>query len=136
MLSIIIREKVEGSEYKYLIKKGMYAYTAFHTEKGFNQFLEIANIKLNEPRIIESEKHGKLYSYLIDSEIDEILFWELEEVPKEAKKFKGLSNGSYVDCYYIHTENGAKIFRPNPNAKEVYKPLSLDEHIKYSKING
>ena len=136
MIYIKIREKHELSEYKYIIERNMCGYTAFYTEKGFKQFLEVANLELNEPRIVETEKYGKVTTYLIDSEIQEKSFWNLEELPLGAKKFIGLSNGSYTECYYIHTEKGAIIFRPNPNAKEVYKPLSREESLEYGRING
>ena len=60
----------------------------------------------------------------------------MEEIPEDAIKFKGLSNGSLVDCYYIHTEKGSDIYKPNSNAKDVYKPLPLKEHIEFQRING
>ena len=136
MISISIREKVKNSDYKYIITKGACAYCAFHTEKGFNQFIKIANLKLENPRIVESEECGKVFTYIIDAEIIETSFWDSTDIPVGANKFKGLSNGSYVDCYYVHTDNGSIIFRPNPNAKEVYKPLTLQEHLAYSRVNG
>ena len=51
------------------------------------------------------------------------------------KKFKGLSNGSIVDCYAGIGENIIEIFRPNPNAKEVYQPMTHEEEMKYRKEN-
>lgn len=138
-ISIQILEKVEQrSDYKYIIQKGWYAYCAYHTEKGFNDFLERCNIDLSKytPRVNETEENGKIETYYLDVQVEEVSFWKLEDIPVGAIKFTGLSNGSYVDCYYIHTENGAKIFRPNPNAKEVYKPMSIEEHIEFSRING
>lgn len=139
MITVIIRERIPSNEYKYLIRKDLFGYTAFKTEKGFKRFLEIANIQLTEytkQYSVKTDDFGIVTSHLIDTVIDEISFWSLNEIPENAKSFKGLSNGSYVDCYYIHTEDGAKIFRPNPNAKEVYKPLSLEEHLEYSSIWG
>ena len=64
------------------------------------------------------------------------LFWDLNELPKNAKKIKALSNGSIVDCYYKKTKKEILFYRPNPNAKNVYNPLKIDEHIKYQKENG
>lgn len=140
MLRIYINERVErASDYKYIIEKGMYNYCAFHTQKGFEEFLERANINFDKCKpvnIIETKEKGKIEIYSLDVEIEEKSFWKLEDIPQGAKKFKGLSNGSYVDCYYIHTEKGSRIFKPNPNAKEVYKPLTLEEHIQYGKIHG
>lgn len=138
MIQLTIRERVSDSDYKYLVTRGATSYTAFHTEKGFLNFLKIANINLEneEPRVFETKENGKVSTYFLDTNIVEKSFWANEELPEGAKCFKGLSNGSYVDCYYVHTEDGAVIFRPNPNAKNVYKPLSLDEHIAFSRVNG
>lgn len=139
MITITIMEKTKyDSDYKYLITRGAYSYCAFHTEKGFKSFLEIANINLDsvEPRTFESEENGKVNTYFLDTIIEEKSFWSHDELPKEAICFKGLCNGSYVDCYYQHTDNGSIIFRPNPNAKEIYNPLSLEEHLEFSRING
>jgi hypothetical protein len=63
--------------------------------------------------------------------IENKYFWALDELPSDAKQYTGLSNGSLVDCYY--TEDC--IYRPNPNAKEVYNPLPISEHIAFMRIN-
>ena len=63
-------------------------------------------------------------------------FWDLKELPKDAKLIKALSNGSIVDCYFTNDGKTIKFYRPNPNAKNVYKPLPLKEHIEYQKQYG
>src|SRR5699024_11779541 len=78
----------------------------------------------------------RIHTYETIGTIEENMFWKLEELPENAIKYKGLCNGSVVDCYYIHTENGSKIYKPNPNAKEVYKPLQFDEHMEFIKNCG
>lgn len=40
-----------------------------------------------------------------------------------------------VDCYFLNDGETIHIYRPNPNAKEVYKPLSLKDHINFVKNN-
>ena len=64
------------------------------------------------------------------------LFWNREEIPVDAKPIKALSNGSIVTCYYTNDGETITIYRPNPNAKEVYKPLSIEEHIAHVKTYG
>ena len=49
-------------------------------------------------------------------------FWKLEDVPAGCTPIKLLSNGSMVDGYF--------------NAKAVYKPLSIEEHITFQRENG
>lgn len=132
-------DSVQGG-YKYLIKDyGFRPYTAYETDKGFNDWLERSNLKLEHIETNSIEADGEMTTvdiYKAHGTITDRLFWDMKEVPENAKKFKGLSNGSLVDCYYIHTENGAEIYRPNPNAKEVYKPLSLEEHLEFQRVNG
>ena len=55
---------------------------------------------------------------------------------KRAKKIKALSNGSIVDCLFINDGKRVKFYRCNPNAKDFYKPLSLERHIKFQQSKG
>lgn len=55
---------------------------------------------------------------------------------KRAKKIKALSNGSIVDCLFVNDGKRVKFYRCNPNAKDFYKPLSLEKHIKFQQTNG
>lgn len=132
------RNDQQQGGYKYLIRD-VYAYTAYKTDKGFNDWLKRTNLTLELDRIDTFERDGELKTaktYKAHGTIEERSFWCMDEVPENANMFKGLSNGSLVDCYYIHTKNGSEIYRPNPNAKNVYEPLSLEDHIEYQKING
>ncbi len=63
-------------------------------------------------------------------------FWKREDVPAEAKPIKALSNGSIVTCYFTNDGETIRIYRPNPNAKDVYKPLSTELHIAHVKTYG
>ena len=133
----------------YVLKKGtqqgeagecwlkMDDYPGFHfaSFKNLNQarkFFEIFGVKFsplydNELyEVWESDKFFKDGGY----------FWKKEELPAGAKKIKALSNGSIVDCYYQIKKDNVLFYRPNPNAKRVYKPLSLEEHIKFQSENG
>ena len=74
-------------------------------------------------------------SHKIDSRCDGG-FWKREDVPAEAKPIKALSNGSIVTCYFTNDGETIRIYRPNPNAKEVYKPLTTELHIAHVKIYG
>lgn len=55
---------------------------------------------------------------------------------EHAKKFKCLSNGSIVDGYFTNDGDTIKIYRCNPNAKDFYNPLPLEEHINYQRNHG
>ena len=83
---------------------------------------------------------GKYQRYTMDKNIVEPLgyggFWKLEDLPDGVKPIKALSNGSIVTCYYLDAGDRIEFYRPNPNAKEVYKPLNTDLHIAHMKIYG
>lgn len=63
-------------------------------------------------------------------------FWSLDEIPDEAKPIKALSNGSVVTCYFTNDGKTIRFYRPNPNAKRVYHPLSVVDHIAHRRIYG
>lgn len=130
------RSDINQGGYKYLIA-GTTAYEAFVTDKGFREWLARTKLKLEQIQVDEELEYlniSKIYRVL--GVIKEVLFWTMDEVPKDATHFKGLSNGSLVDCYCKPVTQGAIIFRPNPNAKDVYKPMPINEHIAYQKIHG
>ncbi|GGJ57338.1 hypothetical protein [Virgibacillus salexigens] len=129
-LTVIAYEKPlqEKMNYKYLIKSsGFQSYTAYKTDKGFQFFLESRNLQLKLVDEIYNENTGMTRIYNVIGEVQEESFWHIKDIPQEAIAYKDLSNGSIVACYYLHNINGATIYRPNPNAKEVYDPMPLDD---------
>lgn len=74
--------------------------------------------------------------YNVKESFAEASFWHKSEVPKDARPILGHSNGSIVKCYWRKVNDVIELYRPNPNAKEVYKPLPLDLHIAIYKHNG
>lgn len=129
MVTVIKREKAENHEYKYLIRKGVYSWTAFHTEEGFNKFMEILKLENGKTEVNENPTYGKIEITMYEKEIEDTRFWTMEDV-KDYEHFIGLSNGNYTDCYYKTTKDKVIIARPNPNAKEVYKPYDYFEMAK------
>ena len=80
--------------------------------------------------------HGKVQWFVAENiEIQEKSFSKMEDIPENAVKYTDLSNGSLVDCYYTNENNIYTLYRPNPNAKEVYKPMELRQHTEYILIN-
>ena len=115
-----------------LRNSGINGYGAFQTDKGMEKFLKITNTKM-----IPIGEEG-LNQYVLSKQIQEILFWNLNDIHNFEKctAFVGLSNGSLVTCYAYNDDKQVIIWRPNPNAKNVYKPLSIEEHIKYNREFG
>ena len=117
---------------------GMYHVADFQTQEQLNKFLDTLGIKVG--KMLEQNEGGLLgvYSrYELSHKInDDGHFTSLEELPKGAKPIKALSNGSIVTCYYLNDGETVTIYRPNPNSKSIYKPLSINEHIKHVKTYG
>lgn len=55
---------------------------------------------------------------------------------RRAKPYWGLSNGSIVENRFVSTENEVIFYLTNPNDKEHYKPLSLEDTVKFIKEKG
>ncbi len=109
----------------------------FPSMEKLREFMEFAGLKLGE--LTEEKRMGQAGMFRIwnvDCEVSEHGFKELSQIPKGAKSFTGLSNGSLVTCYLMNTGKVLHIYRPNPNYKAVYNPLSVDEHIAYCRENG
>ena len=134
------RNDIKQQGYKYLIKTSpAMSYTAFKTDAGFKEWLERSNLRIIFKQTMAEyteDEVKKVELYKAKGVIETISFWHMEEIPAHAKAYKGLCNGSIVDCYYVHTGAGAKVFKPNPNAKEVYKPLSLEEQLQFKAMKG
>lgn len=63
-------------------------------------------------------------------------FWKLDDLPIGAKPIKALSNGSIVTCYFTNDGENILFYRPNPNAKGVYRPMALEDHLAHRRIYG
>ena len=63
-------------------------------------------------------------------------FWTLDEIPAGAFPVVGLSNGSLVRCYATNDGETVSVYRPNPNAKAVYHPLTTKAHLAYVRAHG
>lgn len=121
--------------YKFLIDNvGLYmCLRAFRTVRGFKQFVEVYKLK-KIGTVTAHEYCGEKYVCgRLSGKFKVLSFWHKEDLPKGCKKFVDLCNGSYVECYYTDIKGIRTIFEPNPNAKEVYKPLN---YAKYAKLYG
>ena len=115
-------EKGTESGYQYIVR----GVTAFRTKKEFESCLKNLNIslKFRETRVTDS---NIIKIYTAEKKITKKSFWKKEEV-EGLKKVVGLSNGYKVDCYIFYNIDGinVEIYRPNPNAEEVYNKHDLN----------
>ena len=110
----------------------------FPSRTKLKEFLDFAGLEI--ARLIEKRYMGKCGMYrqwdVKPVDLEEHGFNKVEDLPRDAKAFTGLSNGNLVTCYLKNDGKTLKIYRPNPNCKEVYKPLSIEDHISFCRENG
>lgn len=123
-----------GCGYKYIVTRGVNAWTAFCTDRGFRRFMKLYGLKIN-PALTEYKdcrKQGRgrwINCTCFEKKVlDDFYFWQREDVPAEAKPVVDMCNGSYVTCYVLDKGDSVEFYRPNPNAKEVYDPRTTEEH--------
>lgn len=95
---------------------------------GFNYKLE--EEQTNHPI------YGTYRKYSMSHMIVEESFRNISELPEGVNPIIALSNGSLVTCYFYNDGKVITMYRPNPNDKDIYKPLEINEHIKHVKENG
>lgn len=95
--------------------------------------------ELNEEKFYDDNPNVSFKSFTCSHDFKDYScggFWDIRDVPADAKHIKALSNGSIVDCYYINDGQSIIMYRPNPNSKEFYKPINIKEHLKHVEVCG
>ena len=134
-LTIYLDGKMSEWGYKYVITKDFSRWTACRNDNEFRYFIQNTGLTIN-PKCTEIHDYsdrGKgriITTSFYKHKIDERLFWNIEEVPVNAKQFIELCYGSYVNCYTVIEADKTTIYRPNPNAKSVYLPYEYFEIVK------
>lgn len=124
-----------------IIIKGFtgFYFAEFDTMEQLDFFAEMLGFTYRLTGEEQSDRFGTYREYTTSHKINSPSdggFWARTEVPAGAKPFKALSNGSIVTCYFWNDGETIHIYRPNPNAKDVYKPLALNDHLAHRKIYG
>src|SRR5699024_11078237 len=78
--------------YKYLIRgKCLTGNTAFRTDKGFQDWLQRSNLRLQFIKTSATyggEEIKRVHMHETIGTIEENMFWKLEELPEDATQFK------------------------------------------------
>ena len=124
-----------------IMRDYQFYFAEFDNHNQFNTFLDTLGIDFIMDEIHNQDTTDELIiGHLSHKIIDDYAggFWQLYQLPKKRTLIKGLSNGSIVDCYFSkdNRKKEVKWYRPNPNAKNVYVPLSTEDHIAHQKIYG
>lgn len=67
---------------------------------------------------------------------DDIAPYISDEKPDGAEYLWSLSNGSIVRNWFMEQDGVICVHRINGNNKKLYRPLPLDEHIRFQRENG
>jgi hypothetical protein len=138
---VVFREDRQGKE-QYPIFVGHYGtcgvFAGFSTLEQYQHYIKEYNIDIDyfSKRTNSNPIDGITEIFRCMNDFYTVLFWNINDLPQNCKKIKALSNGSIVDCYYLKNGKDIIMFRPNPNAKELYKPLPIKEHIEHSNKFG
>ena len=125
----------------WIIHNGLYYLAEFDKKEQLDFFAETLGFTYEmkdgeTTRTRDGEESTYIEYTLSHSFEEEPSFWKREDVPALARPVKLLSNGRIVTGYVWNDGKTIHIYRPNPNAKEVYKPMSLEDHIAYKKVMG
>jgi hypothetical protein len=139
-ISIVERTNEQYHRSKIIIHRpNMFYFAEFDTEKQLNFFAKTIGFSYSLIEEKQSNMFGTYKKYFISHDINDPYsggFWKKSDLPSNTKPIKALSNGSIVTCFFTNDGESINFYRPNPNAKEVYNPLSLDQHIAHVKTYG
>lgn len=144
-ISVHSKNDIESrKDEKIVIHNGIWHFARFSNFKQFRKFAKLLGFKyklLDRKKYYwfscGQEKNKNVLFLQMSHEIKEMgYFWNLPELPEGCQHIKALSNGSMVDCYFKNVGDYIEFYRPNPNAKNVYKPLSLEDRIIFIRENG
>ena len=144
---LTVSERIDDTKHRsfYILHNG---WEWFHADTNIKEHM-INLLKFFEVEILEKENTtyfpttGYIDLYNLSKDIISTCdggFWTVEQMMEEAngrrlKSFLGLSNGSIVTCYaaFDDNKNTVEILRPNPNAKAVYRRMSVEAEIRFRK---
>ena len=120
-----------------LHRENMFYLAEFSTVEQLDEFARMMGFTYTLRKSETSGMFGWYREYDLDRKFEDWHgFNSLDQLPEGAKPFLGLSNGSIVTCYFTNDGETIRIYRPNPNCKQVYKPMPLEEHIAHQKRFG
>lgn len=114
----------------------MWYFGRFETMEQLNKLADTLGFKYQIIKHEKTESNGDFKIYGMTHRLLNGYFNNISEIPKGSRPIKALSNGSIVDCYFFNDGENITIYRPNPNNKELYKPLTIQEHIKHCEVYG
>ena len=107
---------------------------SFRTLSSFHRYCNRFGLHLvRKHTIFDTSRAAHFY---LKETIENQYFYKKDELPAGVRRFKAICNGNIVWCYWKREGDVILIFRPNPNAKKIYKPCSLEKLIAFQNRNG
>ena len=132
--------KTVGIGYRFIVTQDYTSWRAYQTVAGLKYFLKNFGLEIDasSTQLLDYSHLGEGRRVTMTCKEKKIIdgfggFWDISEVPQEAQPYYDLCNGSYVQCYILDKGNEVITYKPNPNAKEVYKPL---DYIIFRRLIG
>lgn len=122
--------QTKGCGYRFIVTQGYTSWRAYQTVAGLKYFLKNFGLEIDKNLTeIHDYRHlgkGRCVTMTCkEKKVDDDFhgFYDVSEVPKEAKPYIDVCNGSYVQCYILDKGHEVITYKPNPNAKNVYIPF-------------
>lgn len=124
--------RLQARDYNIIVHNGwQWHFSRAKDKEQLNKLCETLGIKYE---LLKEEENFK--EFTTNTVYQSEYFVDIENLPKNAQKIKGLSNGSIVDCYFTNEKDILTVYRPNPNCKDIYKPMNIEEYIEYQRNNA
>lgn len=115
-----------------------YYFAEFENIEQLDFFAQLLGFTYTAESWRETERCGIWREYKTSHRIisEDYGFWNLGDLPADAKPIKALSNGHLVTCYFTNDGETITFYRPNPNARDVYKPMTINQHVAHVQVYG
>ena len=123
-------------KYPVIIHRDQWYFYSCDTMRQLDRLVNILGFSYRLSMETKSPNTGIFRRYDLDREFRDKEFNSREQIPTDAKPIKALSNGSIVKCYFTNDGETITLYRPNPNCKDIYDPLPLDQNIAYTRLYG
>lgn len=137
---ISIVERTDGRYFRrrVILHNGLWHFFSCDTEDQLANMAKTLGFTYTLRDERNTTENGLVREYDIDRAINDrnLGFWHRSDVPEDAMPIMALSNGSTVTCYFTNDGETITMYRPNPNAREVYHPLPLHQHIAHALLYG
>lgn len=131
-----VNRTTKHHKYPIIIHRDQWYFYSCDTMRQLDQLARTLGFSYTLEMETKSPHFGVFRRYSLDRDFRDDHFNSLQQLPPDAKPIKALSNGSIVTCYFTNDGQTITVYRPNPNCKDIYDPLPIDQHIAWTRLYG